>query len=66
MVIAVTAGLATFIGLNLILILIYGMACSASQFLSMLLRFSYFAWPIKIACWFGIAWMGMSVFDALS
>lgn len=66
MVFAVTAGLATFIGLHFVLMIVYGMACGASQFLNMLLRFSYFAWPIKVACWFGIAWMGMSVFDALS
>lgn len=66
MMLAVTAGLATFIGLNVILIFVYGLACGASQFLNMLLRFSYLAWPIKIACWFGMAWVGMSVFDALS
>lgn len=66
MVIAVFAGLATFIGLNVGLAFVYGMACGASQFLNMLLRFSYLAWPIKMACWFGAAWMGMTVFDTLN
>lgn len=63
-VIAVLAGLGTFIGLNVVLAFAYGMACGASQFLNMLLRFSWLAWPIKIVCWFGTAWLGMSVFDS--
>lgn len=65
-VFAIVAGLGTFIGLNIVLALIHGMACGASQFLNMLLRYSYLAWPIKVACWFGAAWMGITVFDALS
>jgi hypothetical protein len=66
MVIAVLAGLATFIGVNIGLAFFYGMACGASKFLNMLLRFSFLAWPIKLMCWFGTAWLGMSIFDALS
>lgn len=65
-VIAVVAGLGTFVGVNLMLAFAYGMACAASPFLNMLLRFSVLAWPIKVACWFGTAWLGMSVFDAIS
>lgn len=64
-IIAVLAGIGTFIGLNIVLAFTYGIACAASQFLTMLLRFSWLAWPIKIACYFGTAWAGMSVFDAV-
>ena len=62
----VVAGLATFIGLNVIAALAYGMACASSQLLLVLLRFSYLSWPIKMAVWFGCAWAGMSVWEALS
>ena len=63
---AIVAGLGTFIGLNAALAFVYGVACGGSQFLNMLLRFSFLAWPIKLVCWFGTAWLGMSVFDALN
>lgn len=64
--VAILAGLLTFIGLNIVLGMIYGIACSTSPFMHMLLRFSYLAWPIKIAAWFGAAWVGLSVWDALA
>lgn len=63
--VAVIAGLAAFIGINVVLAFAYGVACASSQALLVLLRFSYLAWPIKIACWFGAAWAGMSVWAAL-
>jgi hypothetical protein len=66
MFIAVLAGLGTFIGLNILLAFAFGLACGASQFLNMLLRFSWLAWPIKVVCWFATAWIGMSVFDAIA
>lgn len=63
---AVFAGLATFIGINVIFVFAYGLACASSQAMLVLLRFSYFAGPIKIACWFGAAWAGMSVWEAVA
>jgi hypothetical protein len=63
--VAVIAGIATFIGSNLVLAFAYGIACGTSQALHVLLRFSFLAWPIKIAAWFGAAWAGVSVWDAL-
>lgn len=62
----IVAGLATFIGLNVVAVFVYGVACASSQHLHALLRFSYLSWPIKVAVWFGCAWGGMSVWDALS
>jgi hypothetical protein len=62
----VVAGLATFIGLNVVAASVYGAACASSQHLLLLLRFSYLSWPIKVAVWFGCAWAGMSAWDALS
>lgn len=64
--VAVLAGLASFVGINVALAFAYGVACASSQALLVLLRFSYFEWPIKIACWFGAAWAGISVWDALA
>lgn len=64
--VAVLAGLATFIGINVVLAFAYGVACASSQALLVLLRFSYFAWPIKMAAWFGAAWAGMSMWEALA
>lgn len=64
--VAVFAGLATFIGLNVIAAFAYGVACASSQLLLALLRFSYFSLPIKLAVWFGCAWAAMSVWEALS
>lgn len=63
--IAVFAGLGTFIGVNTVLSFAYGFACAHSQFLHVLLRFSLLAWPIKIAGWATCAWAGMSVWEAL-
>lgn len=63
--VAVLADLATFIGINVALAFAYGVACASSQALRVLLRFSYFAWPIKISSWFGAVWAGMSVWEAL-
>lgn len=63
--VALLAGLATFISINVVLAFAYGLACASSQAMLVLLRFSYFAWPIKIACWFGAAWAGMSVWEGM-
>lgn len=63
---AIIAGLATFIGLNVVAAFAYGVACANSQLLLVVLRFSYFSWPIKLAVWFGCAWAGMSVWEMLS
>ncbi|WIY51466.1 hypothetical protein O9Z70_08150 [Devosia sp. YIM 151766] len=63
---AVIAGLGTMIGLNAVLAVAYGIACGSSQFLNMLLRFSYLAWPFKLVAWFGCAWAGLSVGEALA
>lgn len=63
---AVLAGLATFIGINVVLALAYGIACANSQALLVLLRLSYFSMPIKMAAWFGAAWAGLSVWEALA
>lgn len=62
---AVIAGLATFIGVNVVLAFAYGIACASSQALFVLLRFSPLAWPIKMIAWFGAAWAGLSVFQAM-
>lgn len=63
---AVFAGLATFIGLNMAWAFAYGFACANSQVLLVLLRFSPLAWPVKVAVWVGCAWAGMSVWEALA
>ena len=62
----IAAALATFIGLNVVAAFAYGVACASSQLLLVLLRFSYFSLPIKMAVWFGCAWAGMSVWAALT
>lgn len=64
--VAVIVGFATFIGINVALAFGYGIACASSQAMLVLLRFSPLAWPIKIVAWFGAAWAGMSVWEALS
>lgn len=64
--IAVIAGLATLIGLNVVSAFAYGFACAHSQFFHVLLRFSVLSWPIKMAVWFGCAWAGLSVWEALA
>ncbi|GEM_PF-2392307 len=63
---AVITGLGTLIGLNVIAMTLYGIACGTSQFMTMLLRFSYFAWPIKLVTWFGCVWAALSVWEALA
>lgn len=63
---AVIAGLGTFIGLNAVLTVGYGIACGISQLLNALLRFSYVGWVIKCVAWFGCAWAGMSVWEAVA
>lgn len=62
----IVAGMATFIGLNVVAAFVYGMACASSQVLLVLLRYSYLSWPIKVFVWFGCAWAGMSVWELLS
>lgn len=62
---ATLSGLATFIGINVVLAFAYGAACASSQVLLVLLRFSPLAWPVRMAAWFGAAWAGLSVFDAM-
>lgn len=62
----VVAGLATFIGLNVVAAFAYGVACASSQLLLVLLRYTYLSWPIKMAAWFGCALAGMSVWEILS
>jgi hypothetical protein len=63
--IAALAGFGIFIVLNVVLALVYSIACGSSQFLNMVLRFSYLSLPIKLVCWFGAAWAGMSVWEAM-
>lgn len=63
--IAALAGIATVIGVNFLIAIVRALACGASQFLNMLLRFSYFALPIKMVGWFASFWAGLSVFEAM-
>lgn len=65
MVMAIIAGLGVFIGANILLSMVYAIARGSSQFMNMLLGYSYLALPIKVIGWFGTAWLGMSVFDAM-
>lgn len=65
MFLAIIAGLGTFIGANVLLATIHAIARGSSQFMNMLLGYSYFALPIKVVGWFAAAWAGMSVFDAM-
>lgn len=62
---AIVAGLGAFIGANVLLSLVYAIARGSSQFMNMLLGYSYFALPIKIIGWFVAAWLGRSAFDAM-
>jgi len=62
---ALLAGLATFIGPNVVLAFAHGAACASRQALLAMLRFSPLAWPIKITAWFRAAWAGMSVFEGM-
>ncbi|WP_084412097.1 hypothetical protein [Fulvimarina manganoxydans] len=61
MVLAIIAGLGTFIGLNMVFGLVTALACGASQFMNVMLRFSYFALPIRMLGWFTSAWIAIDV-----
>jgi hypothetical protein len=63
--IAALAGVAAFIGANAIFGAVHGLACGASQTMTVLLRFSPFASPIRMAGWFAAVWAGWSAFDAM-
>jgi hypothetical protein len=65
MMLALLAGIGTFIGINALLGALHGVASGASQFMNMLLRFSVFALPIRMVGWFAATWAGWSAFDAM-
>ncbi|WP_354063920.1 hypothetical protein [Devosia sp. 2618] len=62
---SIIAGIATLIGLTVLLALLHGILRGSSQFMNMLLAYSYLSLPIKCLGWFGAAWAGMSVFSAM-
>lgn len=66
MFLAILAGLAGFLGANAILGGVYGLACGSSQTLNLLLRFSLFALPIKLAAWAATLWAGWAMFQAVA
>jgi hypothetical protein len=61
MVLAVLAGIGTYIAVNAAFGVVHSILCTSSQFMNMLLRVSYFAFPIRAACWAVAAWAGWSV-----
>ena len=66
MVLAIIAGLGTFLLANVVLSIAYGIATGASQYLNAILRFSVFGLPIKVVGWFGATWLALSVFEAVA
>jgi len=65
MLVALLSCFAAFIGTNAAIGLARAIACSMSQFMLVLLRFSYFSLPIRMAGWFAATWAGLSAFDAM-
>lgn len=65
MVLAILTGIAAYICTQALFGIIYGLACGNSQTLLVLLRFSPFALPIRIACWAIAAWAGWGVGAAM-
>ncbi len=62
---ALLAGIGSFIGVNALFGAVHGLACGASQFLNMVLRFSVLAKPIRLVELIVAAWAGVSVFIAM-
>lgn len=62
---AALAGLGAFVGVNMVLGAVNGVACGASQFMNMILRYSVLAMPIRVAGLIAAVWVGWSVFDSL-
>jgi len=73
MLIALLSGIGAFInarscelrGMNAAIGIARSIACSTSQFMLVLLRFSYFSLPIRMVGWFAASWAGLSAFDAM-
>ena len=65
MVLAIFAGIAAFICTNALFGALHGILCGSSQTMNMLLRFSVFALPIRLACWAVAAWVGWSTGTAV-
>lgn len=65
MVLAILAGIGAYIGANALFGALHGSLCGTSQFMSTVLRFSVFAFPIRLVCWAVAAWAGWSVFTVL-
>ena len=63
---AVLAGVGTFIATNAVLGGLHAFACGASQAMYAMLRLSVFALPVRVVCWFVAAWIGWTVFDSVS
>jgi hypothetical protein len=65
MFLATLTGIAAYICTQALFGIIYGLACGNSQTLFVLLRFSPFALPIRIACWAVAACAGWGVGAAM-
>ncbi|PWE56224.1 hypothetical protein DEM27_12420 [Metarhizobium album] len=64
--VALLSGIGAFIGTNSAIGIARAIASSMSQFMLVLLRFSYFSLPIRMVGWFAATWAGLSAYDAMS
>ncbi len=66
MLLAILAGVTTYIVINALFGALYGLLCASSRTMLALLRFSWFSFPIRLACWGGAAWAGWTVGAAVT
>ena len=59
------AAIATLIGTNVALSMMFSLISGSSQLGYVIFRASYIGWAIKWVCWFGTAWAALSVFEAM-
>ena len=66
MLVAILAGVTTYIIVNAVFGALHGLLCGSSGTMLALLRFSPFAFPIRLACWGAAAWAGWGVGAAVA
>lgn len=66
MLVAILAGVTTYIVVNALFGALYGFLGASSRKMLALLRFSPFAFPIRLACWAAAAWAGWIVGAAVA
>lgn len=61
MLLAILAGVTAYIVANALFGALYGFLCASNRTMLALLRFSPFAFPIRLSCWGAVVWAGWAV-----